>query len=1500
MIGVKAMTMRSSLLSFVSKHQGLSRVARSCRKAVFPLVLCAAASLAQAASVTFNSSGSWTAPAGVTSATVEAWGGGGAGGGATGNPAKGGGGAGGQYARKVVTVTPGNSYAIVVGAGGNGGTGDGPAGGDSTFAATTVIAKGGAGGTGAANGVAGSGSASGGAGDQVYAGGSGSSGNGAAGTGGAGGGGAGSTGAGGAASGLTAGTGAASGGGDGGAGLASRAAGNAGSSAGGGGGGGYATNNTDRSGGDGGAGQVVISYAGAPVVTTDPATVLTTVGATLNGTVSSNGAATTVTFEYGTTTGYGTTVSAVPSPLAAGASSTPVSAAISGLLPNTLYHYRVKGANSVGTTNGTDRSFTTLPPPAVSSINRASADPTTAGGAVTWTVVFSASVTNVDTPDFSLIQAGGASGASITSVTGSGTTWTVTANTGTGSAGTLGLNLVDDDSIVNAVGTQLGGVGAGNGNFTGQTYTLTTPWPTLSKTASTSSAVLGDVVTFAVAASNTFAVPLSAVVITDTLPAGMTYVTHVATLGTVSVAGQVVTWTIPTLAATGSAQLTLAVSLTAQGTLVNTATSPGATSATASILVLASAVTHFRLDEPAGSWTGAAGEVIDSGGTGLHGRRLTTSTPTTSNTVVPSPTIASQYPAVVGGFCNAANFDGNAVVQVADSPNFDYTTQLSASAWIYPTAYPSGSSDLYSILSNDTNYEFHLNPSGKLYWWWGSSTLTSNATIPLNQWTHIAITFSSSSAVHRQRIYINGVADSNTNTWQGTLTANACSFYIGGDIATGAACSLIPERNFHGKIDEVKLYNFELSSAEVQADMTLGRLCTGAFDHLRIEHDGAGSVCTPETVTVKACLDPACSTLYPGSVTANLTPAGWVGGSTFTFTGGVATRQLSNGTSGNVTLGSGSVSPTPANATRCFNGASETCVMNFAAASCAFDAVEPTAAPQTRIYTKLAGTGFNIDVLALSSPTTINSTYTGTVAVDLVDTTTSACPSGAGLNTAKNITFALADNGRKQVAIDSYPNAARNVRVRAKVGASAPACSTDNFAIRPTQFTVSSSMTNTALTGTPKAAAGTAFALTADAGVSSGYDGTPTLDSTKVNDHNAAAIAAGTLSGTFNAGTGAAASGAAFKYLDVGNIGLSAGAVVDSGFSSVDQSTDCVVGSASNALSGGKYGCNISSVASPVFGRWYPSHYSFSGTLTPGCAAGGFTYMAQDALGVKLTFKAHASTGAAATASDPVVSRYDQSAGYPSANLAAVTIAGDNGGTAVAVTRLGSPAFAVMPDKSLWKFSGEYRIDDTFAFSRLTNPDGAYDLFKLMASLSDPDGGSTLIGTSAQKETNTSRIRYGRLKIANAYGSELLDLPVNFRAEYWNGAGWVLNSADSCTGDVALGAGNAVSVGLASTPAALPTCIRDSGNPGLSGAGCVAAAPTARRFKEGPVAGFAGDFNLWLQAPGAGNPGSTILTGTVPSWLKFPWQGGSDVNPTGKATFGVYKTPLIYRREVYQ
>ncbi len=406
------------------------------------LLLGLLAGSAEAVTVTYSASGNWTAPAGVTSVTVEAWGGGGGGGAGTGNPAQGGGGAGGQYVSTVVAVTPGNTYAYVVGAAGTGGnTVAGGTGGDSTFAATTVVAKGGAGGgLAAANssgGTAGLGSTAGGVGNVVYAGGAGAAGTSTC-AGGAGGGGAGSAGAGGNASGNTAGSGTATGGGAGATETTAQGAGSAGNVAGGGGGGGCAKSNTNQNGGNGAAGQITITYIGAPTVTSNAATSLISTGATLNGTVSSNGATTTVAFNYGLTTAYGSSATAAQSPLAANAANTAVSAAVTGLTCGTTYHFRVNGTNSAGTTNGSDLTFTT--PACVPSVTTLAASSILAKGATLNGTVSSNGASTTVTFDYGLTTgygstvtatgsplAAGASGtavsAAVTGLTCGGTTY---------------------------------------------------------------------------------------------------------------------------------------------------------------------------------------------------------------------------------------------------------------------------------------------------------------------------------------------------------------------------------------------------------------------------------------------------------------------------------------------------------------------------------------------------------------------------------------------------------------------------------------------------------------------------------------------------------------------------------------------------------------------------------------------------------------------------------------------------------------------------------------------------------------------------------------------------------------------------------------------------------------------------------------------------------------------------------------------------------------------
>lgn len=107
-----------------------------------------------------------------------------------------------------------------------------------------------------------------------------------------------------------------------------------------------------------------LSTVQPPTVVTTAASSITATGATLNGTVNANGGSTTVTFDYGLTTGYGSTVTATQSPVT-GNTVTPVSAPVTGLQPNMLYHFRVVGVNSAGTSNGNDMTFTTVAAPPI-------------------------------------------------------------------------------------------------------------------------------------------------------------------------------------------------------------------------------------------------------------------------------------------------------------------------------------------------------------------------------------------------------------------------------------------------------------------------------------------------------------------------------------------------------------------------------------------------------------------------------------------------------------------------------------------------------------------------------------------------------------------------------------------------------------------------------------------------------------------------------------------------------------------------------------------------------------------------------------------------------------------------------------------------------------------------------------------------------------------------------------------------------------------------------
>lgn len=121
------------------------------------------------------------------------------------------------------------------------------------------------------------------------------------------------------------------------------------------------------------------------------------------------------------------------------------------------------------------------------------------------------------------------------------------------------------------------------------------------------------------------------------------------------------------------------------------------------------------------------------------------------------------------------------------------------------------------------------------------------------------------------------------------------------------------------------------------------------IDHFQLDHSGQPLTCNPETVTIKACADAACTTLITDPVTAtlSLTPTsasnGWIGGNTVTFSGGSTTVQLRNNTPTAVTIGVSGSTPTtkPFSTTLCKAGSGSpstaACTLSFADSGFIFD-----------------------------------------------------------------------------------------------------------------------------------------------------------------------------------------------------------------------------------------------------------------------------------------------------------------------------------------------------------------------------------------------------------------------------------------------------------------------------------------------------------------------------------------------------------------------------------
>ncbi|WP_262967015.1 DUF6701 domain-containing protein [Methylobacter psychrophilus] len=538
-----------------------------------------------------------------------------------------------------------------------------------------------------------------------------------------------------------------------------------------------------------------------------------------------------------------------------------------------------------------------------------------------------------------------------------------------------------------------------------------------------------------------------------------------------------------------------------------------------------------------------------------------------------------------------------------------------------------------------------------------------------------------------------------------------------------------------------------------------------------------------------------------------------------------------------------------------------------------------------RLYTKLVGSPFNFDVVALKADSSVNTGYVAgtskTATIELVDGSAGIdCASRAALLPAisQTLSFSATDLGRKAIAPITLGKAYPNLRCRVTDANQSPSivgCSSDNFAVRPSGLTVTSSINADAAglgnSAAPVLKTGDLFTLTAESGVA-GYNTTPSLDGSKVNAHIGAAQV-GTLVGDFDGAdpVNGTATGSIFTYSEVGYFNLATNGVYDDSFTAEDSAVNDCTDDFSNSLVGGKVGCKFGNTAETTyFGRFIPDHFDITpGSITPACSS-SFTYFGQDGFSTSFTLIAQ-------NADDTTTQNYH--GGFARLGLTAWSMFNFSSPGLPAGSLLSA---SITLPVGVWS-QGVANVTAKHQVSRPTALTGETSVVVQAAPI-DLDG----VTMSPTAVADPTPLRYGRLLLQNAYGSELMALPVSLTAQYWNGSAFVLNTDDSCTSVVAPASG----AGLAFYPEVATTA---QGNH-LSATEISATVSTTGKL-------VTGDGGLKFSAPGIGNDGYLDIRIQVPIWLKFDWNAttAGDEYPSARAAFGIYKgnDSQIYLREVY-
>ena len=832
-------------------------------------------------------------------------------------------------------------------------------------------------------------------------------------------------------------------------------------------------------------------------------------------------------------------------------------------------------------------------------------------------------------------------------------------------------------------------------------------------------------------------------------------------------------------------------------------------------------VVEYRMEQT--SWTTAAGQVLDTSGNSRHGTRVGNAQTTSS-----------------GKVCRGANIPQNNNTNTIDAINTGISIPNTVgnagtiTFWYQGNSAWSGGgtqdAQLLDATVADNQWFFLVRRNGRLRFVitdsGGNNRVAETGAIAVaaGTWKHIAISWNFNALgganQDRMRIYVDGVLQTTSAfTTNGTLSTQIGTLYAG-DNRSGFIGQNGTGRSTNGVLDEFRIYNYEGGLALIQRDMNQAGVC---LDHYAISHSGTGTTCQETPVTITAHSSMHAQVIMPNNTT-QITLSTSTGKGDWSLLNGYGV--LNNGTADDGTasylfngeyqaiFGLSHTLPGTVNINVTDGQITESALEDppLVLSSCSkpsgFNCVEAGVDALTgHLFTKLAGTAFSFDVVALKDTNNdgtadaVETAYAAdadkSVTVELVDGSgTTACTARTPLSPAvsQTLNFTQAnqptEQGRKSTSPMTVAKAYPDIRCRVTDTSQSPilvGCSSDNFSVRPGAVTLSTtaSATPPSAAALPIIKAGAGFTVTAATSTAAAdtYTGTLTLDATKLTSQDPSQDSTQQSGGTV--GTLSPASLTANQsptpsdnasYSDVGHLYLAPGAYRDNTYTSVDQPNDCVSSTTGDAnladsLSGGKYGCTIGNKTGVSFGRFIPDHFAITtGSVTEGCDAGNFTYFGQDGFSTGFTLTAQNTANAATQNYRGVFAKLDLTA-WNNYNFTASGLPVAPGPTSTLLASTTAPA-------GVW-LNGAAAITARHQASRPAAPVAPASI-TVSAQPVDTDG--VTMSSAVAVHATATPLRFGRLVMQNAYGTEAEDHRVPFLTQFFNNTGqWAINPQDSCT-----------------------------------------------------------------------------------------------------------------------